>query len=228
VVADGEPTVSPSTYNYPNWMTETISLSIDDDLFEVPDTVATNGRVNALEYTRELVTEKTEVKPPHEDGYLMASATDDLAKATIVDRHPNGEGEGFTGFVSGLGLNQGAIGTTLTVERTGVLVVGMDDASMRTAFEKLVAMDGGWVATEKEEVLTTLRTSIGASAADRELTKVADEYQTLEETYRTLGVDIDRPLFGLQTLCHPGVPSFRISFSGYANTLEQEIVGLNP
>lgn len=228
VVDDGEPLTSPVSYGYPDWMTETISLPAEPDRFEVSIEAADDGRINALEYKQELVTERVEVEPPVQDGNLCAEPDTDIAKVSIIDRYPSADGANFTGFVKGLGLEQGAIGTTLTVERTGVLLVGMDNASMQTALDTIVDMQGGWVAADGETVLDSIQTTIGATCADRPVATVADEYGDFEATVRDLGISIDRPLFGLQTLCHPGVPSFRISFSGYADTLGQKIVGLEP
>jgi adenine deaminase len=58
--------------------------------------------------------------------------------------------------------------------------------------------------------------------------EAADRYEAVEASIRSLGVDIDRPLFGLQCLCHPGVPAIRLTFSGYADILNRDVLGLSP
>jgi len=229
VVEDGQPLVSPQEHDYPDRFYDSINLEPSADIFRVSASEATQGTVRSIQYEQELVTSETVVEPPAEDGELHASPEDDILKATVIDRHPNGSGRAFTGFVTGFGMDRGAVATSLSVERTGVVVVGADDESMDTAVHRLKEMAGGWVAVEDGTVFEEFSTPVGGVCTDiDEVSDAARHYDEIEDAFTSLNIDIDRPLFGVQCLTHPGVPALRLTYSGYADIIGREVKELAP
>jgi adenine deaminase len=229
VVTDGTPDVGPWSHDYPVSFYDSIHLTPDPAVFEVEAGAAVDGEVRAIRYERELATAETTVEPAVGNGHLHARPDANVAKATIVDRHPDGEGRGFTGFVEGFGIEHGAVATSLSVERTGVVVLGTDEGAMETALRRVKEMGGGWVTVDGDGVDVAFPTPVAGVCTEVETVReAADRYEAVEASVRSLGVDIDRPLFGLQCLCHPGVPAIRLTFSGYADILGREVLGLSP
>ena len=161
----------------------------------------------------------------------------------MLDRHPKGDvseqrsdgssasvnsdgGTGFTGFVTGLGLDSGAVATSVVWETTGVLAIGTDDEDTRTAVSRVNEMGGGWAVVDDGEVVAELPTRVAGVCSDLEVEETAKLYDAVESALRRLGADGDRPMLAVQTMTFPGVPQLKLSFSGYADILNREIVGL--
>lgn len=230
VVRNGEatPNVDPRTHRYPDRFYDSVSMSVDDETFRIPADVTATGRVRAIEYGGGLVSAETVVEPPVADGELRAAPDDDVVKATAIDRHPEGDGRSFTGFLSGYGLEEGAAATSLAWELPAVVCVGVNDADMHTAVARVAALGGGWAVVRDGAVLADLPAEIGAVAADLPVEETAARAQAIEDALRTLGIPAERPLLGLQTLTFFGVPTLKLAFSGYADVRRQERRGLTP
>jgi len=231
----GESKVAPRTHEYPDRFYDSVNVSTDPDEFRVPADAAGDGprggseagsEVRAVEYQGGLLSRETTVSPPVEDGELVADPEADVLKATLLDRHPKGSGTGFTGFVTGLGLDSGAVATSVVWETTGVLAIGTNDEDTRTAVSHVNEMGGGWAVVDDGEVIAELPTRVAGVCSDLEVEETAKLYDAVESALRRLGADGDRPMLAVQTMTFPGVPQLKLSFSGYADILNREIVGL--
>ena len=223
VVQDGEPTVGPRAHDYPPEYYDSVDVRLDEARFRVPDP---GGPVRAIQNEPGLVSTETSVEPPVVDGGLGADPADDLAKATLLNRRPGGDDRGFTGFVTGFGLERGAVASTRTWELPGLLVVGVDDASMLRAARRLVEIGGGWTVDDGESVVAEFPNEVLGVCSSMPVEESIERQDAVHDALRDLGCDVEAPLLGLQTLTFPGVPSLKMSFSGYADILRREIVGL--
>lgn len=226
VVRNGSATVGPRHREYPDRFYRAAEVRTDPEAFAVADR---EGPVRAIRYEGGLLSSETTVEPRREDDGLRADPERDLLKGTLLDRHPDGDGGGFTGFLVGLGLERGAVATSLTWERAGVVVVGADEDAMAAAAGRVRELGGGWVVIdERGEVAAELPLRIAATCSDLDPEETATLMGTVERAMRSQGVGVDRPLLALQTLSFPGVPALKLSFSGYADVLNRELVGLDP
>jgi len=227
VVHNHETKVAPRTHRYPEAFYDAVDVALDPEAFRVPDHVAVDGRVRALDWQGGLISTETTVRPPVADGDLRADPEAGLLKATLFDRRAGKSGS-FTGFLTGLELSAGAVATTLTWETPGLLVVGADEASMRRAAEHVAEMGGGWAVVRDGDVLAELPCRVAGVCSDLEVEETAKLYSAVESALRSLGVHSERPMLGIQTLTFPGVPALKLSFSGYADVLNRDVVGLTP
>lgn len=223
---DPEPPAAPS-YTYPDRFTDLVDLGVSEADLAISAVVGSDGSVLAIEYGGGLITDSAVVEPPEESGRLTA-APPDIAKLALFDRHPDEDRGGFVGFLTDFGLESGAIATTLTWETPGVLAVGATDRDMIDALGVLDGLGGGWAVVEDGDLLATLATPVGATCSRRPVEETADRYDLVADAVRSLGVDADRPMLGLQTLTFVGVPSFKLGFEGYADIRAGETVGLAP
>ncbi|NEU56256.1 adenine deaminase C-terminal domain-containing protein [Halorussus sp. MSC15.2] len=247
----GESTVAPRNHEYPDRFYDSVNVSPDPEQFRVPADAASggdegaSGEVRAIECQRGLLSGETTVSPPVEGDELVADPDADVLKATLLDRHPRGDvaerrsdgssesadsggAGGFTGFLTGFGLDAGAVATSVVWETPGVLAVGANDADMRTAVGHVAETGGGWAVVEDGDVVAELPTRVAGVCADLEVEETAKLYDAVDSALRRLGADGDRPMLTLQTLAFAGVPSLKLSFSGYADILNRRVVGLTP
>lgn len=246
VVRDGDPLVGERPYDYPAEVRKSVAVDLAADALAVSPASARDGRVRAIAADEGLVTRETTVEPPVEGGNLVADPEADLLKVALFDRRP-GHDRGFVGFATGLGLERGAVATSITWEQPAVLAVGVSDEAIRRAIARLEAIDGGWVVVDDDPdrpergpvLLSALSASVAGVMADRSREAVAAGYADVERALVELGGDPDPgfprasegspgPLLALQTLSFPGVPVLKLSFSGYAHLHDRRIVGLDP
>ena len=67
--------------------------------------------------------------------------SDQALKIAVIERH-QATGNVGVGFVRGFGLKRGAIASTVAHDSHNIIAVGVDDGSMRTAIEEVVAETG--------------------------------------------------------------------------------------
>jgi adenine deaminase len=229
VVAGGEPRVGPRPHDYPADLVDAGAASLAPDRFAVPASRAVDGAVRAIGYTNGFYTPTETVSPARRDGRLEAAPERGVLKAALLCRRPDSErADGFTGFLTGYGLADGAAATSVTRERPGVAVVGADDDAMYRAVERVVALGGGWVVADEGRIVAELPLPIGGVATDAPSAETAAALDAVERALRERGVAADRPLIGIESLSFPGVPELKLSFSGYADVAAGRIVGLEP
>lgn len=221
VVRNGSATVGPRNREYPEAFYDSVSLSITPETFSVP---AFDGEARAISIEAGLLTGETRVSLPAEDGEFRSTPERDVLKAALLDRRPGKDG-GFTGFLTGYGLESGAAATSLTWERPGVAVVGTDEKEMVRAAERVAEMGGGWAVAD-DGIVAELPLRVGGTCSDLDVEETATLIGTVESALRARGVSVGNPLLTVQTLSFPGVPSLKLSFSGYADVLARETVGV--
>jgi adenine deaminase len=128
-------------------------------------------------------------------------------KVAIVERH-RGTGNIGVGFWR-IGFRRGAVAMSILHDSHNILVVGATDAEMATAVNRVVAMQGGIVVVDGNQILAEVPLPVGGLMSDRPAPEVAALLRHAREAVQTLapgdnlGAD---PLFRLTFLfltCHP-------------------------
>ena len=142
---------------------------------------------------------------PSTTARCAPSAELDVAKLASIERH-GGPGTIGLGFVKGLGLQRGAVASTIAHDNHNLLVAGMSDADMIFAVERLVEVGGGMVAVADGEVLGLVELPIAGLMSDRPVAEVAEQTLALEDAYRRLGSSIENPAMIFSFLSLGGDP----------------------
>jgi adenine deaminase len=233
VLSDGEVVVEgsaaqvpPRTTEYPDELYDAVHVAVEPEAVSVPADVASpDGSVRAVQYDHGLLSLATTVEPEREAEGLFATPERDCCKATLWNRRP-GTDDVFTGFLTGLGIEEGAVATTVTWETPGLLAVGASDEALLSAARRLVEIGGGWVVLQDGEPISELPMRIGAVCSDLEVQETAKLYAATTSACRTIGCHVERPLLSIQTLTFPGVPALKFGFRGYRDVLNREVLGL--
>jgi adenine deaminase len=171
----------------------------------------------------ELATESRVVEAPVADGAVPAAPDLDLAKAASVERH-GGSGSIGLGFVQGLGLQRGAVATTVAHDNHNLFVVGTNDADMLTAAERLAAAGGGMIAVADGEVLALVELPIAGLLSDRPVAEVAAQVRALDAAYTALGTTIEYPFMMVSFLSLGVIPALRLTNRGLVDGREFALV----
>ncbi len=159
----------------------------------------------------QILTEKEEVEM---DGQPLEPKKMGRAKLVVVERH-RGTGNVGVGFLAGLGLEKGAIGSTVAHDSHNVIVAGMDDREILSAIEALRRMRGGIVAVSGGVVRAHLPLPVGGLMSDRPFEDVSLLHASLERAAKLLGRRVVRhPFMYLSFVALPVIPHLRLTDRG--------------
>ena len=173
------------------------------------------SEINVIGVTEGTVITKTlRITPKVDDGYVVPDAENDVAKIVVLERHRD-TGQFAVGFVKGLGIRRGAVGSSVAHDAHNFVVAGADDDSIITALKSLAEMGGGLVVSDGEEVKASFALPIGGLMSYLPAEKVSENLAVMENSASELGVKIGHPFMVLSFLCLSVIPELRITDQGY-------------
>lgn len=154
---------------------------------------------------------------PVKDGLVQTDSSQRIAKIAVLERHHE-TGNVGVGFVEGLGLEKGAIASTVAHDSHNLVVVGMSDEEMCLAVQICVEMGGGICLVDGNQVIGRIPLPIAGLMTDQDAETVANILEELHEKALTLGINrnID-PLMTLAFLSLPVIPELKITDLGLVN-----------
>ncbi len=224
VLKAGRPVEQIPSVAVPEWVRNTVRVgAVPPDVFRIP-WAGGDARVIGL-VPGQIVTESLVDEPRVEDGLAVADPSRDLAKIAVLERHL-GTGRVGLGFVRGFGLARGAFGATLAHDAHNMVVVGVDDASMTRAVERLAELGGGIVVADGTTVLSELPLPVAGLLSDRPLREVLEASRALNAAALELGVAYPHPFQVLAFLALSVIPSLKITDRGLVDVDRFELVPL--
>jgi adenine deaminase len=222
VAADGRAVGIPKV-SAPDWMRGSVKVrrAMPEDF-----AMRADGRVRVIGVEAgQIVTRALVAEPARRNGLAVADPSRDLAKIAVIERHRR-TGRMGLGFVSGFGLQRGALASTHAHDAHNVVVVGVDEADMAAAVNRLAEIGGGQVAVANGSVLGEVPCPIGGLLSDRPAEEVAGAVSRMEEASRALGVKLPAPFMAMSFLALSVVPELKITDRGLVDTINFELVAL--
>ncbi|NHN49102.1 adenine deaminase [Halostella sp. JP-L12] len=218
VLVDGEvdPTDDASSPPSTNVATETVDfdpVSESDLAIAVPDGNESAERVRVIDAVGGLQTDEMVAEVPVQEGTLIADPDADVLSLAVIERHGGGGGIG-RGFVHGLGLERGAVGSTIAHDAHNCVVAGADHASMATVANRLRELNGGVAAYDPlEDELSAIALPVAGLMTDEPIEAAYEQFEAVEERAATLGVR-DSGLMELSFLALEVIPKVRLTNNG--------------
>lgn len=193
-------------------MRDSINIKwLTEEDFRIPDQ---GGRVRVIECRPgSIVTGQSADRPASGNGACESDAARDLIKIFVIERH-RGSGNIGKGFIRGLGLRRGAVGSTVSHDSHNMIIAGVDDRSIFKAARRLNAMRGGFVITDGDEVVAELALPVAGLMSDLPAGEVLEKLAAFEAHFRAHGVPGDSPLMTLSFMALPVIPSLKITDKG--------------
>lgn len=160
-----------------------------------------------------IITEHLTATLPIAGDTVLPDAAADIAKVCVVARHGHNDNRAC-GFVRGFGLGRGAIASSVGHDSHNACAVGMDDADMAIALNRLGEIGGGFVVVADGAVLAELALPIGGLMSDRPFEVVARDLETLRAAAAGLGGTLAEPFLQLAFLTLPVIPHLKITDRG--------------
>jgi len=162
---------------------------------------------------------------PSSGSHLMADPECRVAKMGVVERH-HGSGRVGLGFLRGLGLEKGAIASSVAHDHHNLVVAGMDDVSMKTAIAVIAEARGGLVAAHGERVLALLPLPIGGLMSLEPLSLVEREMKRLLDAAGKLGSELADPFMLLSFAALEVIPHLKLTDRGLVDVDSFDFVSL--
>ena len=175
---------------------------------------ARGGRIRVIKIIEnQIVTEEAIIEPKVEKGSLVPDSKRDIAKICVFERHRN-SGSFAVGFIQGLGLKRGAIGSSVSHDAHNIIVAGMDDRSILTVARMIEEMQGGQVAVAGRKQ-TRIPLPVAGLMSDLPFEEVVAQEKRMTLFCRgELGSKLHSPITTLSFMALPVIPLLRITDKG--------------
>ncbi|EMA54196.1 adenine deaminase [Halococcus thailandensis] len=180
--------------------------------------------IRAIDAIGGLQTERLEASVSQSAGVLQPDTNDDVLSLAVIERH-GGDGSIGRGFVHGLGLDRGAVASTVAHDAHNVVVAGASHEAMATVANRLREIGGGVAVHDPASGETTaLSLPVAGLMSDDPLDVVAEEFGAVEAAARTIGLDHDGGLMELSFLSLEVIPELRLTNNGLVDVATMEYV----
>jgi adenine deaminase len=159
------------------------------------------------------------------DGEACSDVSRDILKMAVIERH-RASGQMGKGFIQGIGLQRGAIAGTVAHDHHNLVVIGVDDASMQRAAQRVDELGGGLVAVEGDQVLAELPLPIAGLMSDEPIEDVRAAIDDLVAAGHKLGSPLHDPFMAMGFMALEVIPSLKLTDVGLVDVDRFHVVDL--
>ena len=171
----------------------------------------------------EIITESLVENLESINGVILPDLKRDILHISVVERYGKGH-DPANAFVHGLGLKQGAIGSSVGHDSHNAVVIGTNTRDMAAAFEWLQKSGGGFVVINKGQVTANLPLPIAGLMTPEPHQKVYSLIKKLRAAARKQGCKIKEPFLQMAFLCLPVIPNLKITDRGLVDVQKFDFV----
>jgi adenine deaminase len=170
-----------------------------------------------------LLTEHLRLELPFRGGVRLPDRAQGVHKLCVLERHGKNGNVG-RGFVRGFGALRGALAGSVGHDSHNLIVVGDNDADMALAVNRLIELQGGYVAARGGEVRAELALPIAGLMSDLAFEEVAGRLRALREAAREMGSAMTEPFLQLAFLPLPVIPHLKLTDRGLVDVDRFELI----
>jgi adenine deaminase len=171
-------------------------------------------KVHVIEVLDEsIVTRRSVAEMPVVGGRLNADPRRDLAKLAVIERHQASGNIGL-GFVRGLGLQSGAIASSVAHDSHNLVIAGTNDADMFTAAVHVVKMRGGLCVVKEGQVLADVPLPIAGLMSTEPADVLSAQLEALHAAAGKLHCTLRRPFMAMSFLSLSVIGSLKLTDQG--------------
>ena len=163
----------------------------------------------------QIITEKRIIPAKIDKKYgVVADTQRDLAKLAVIERHHRTGNIGL-GFVQGLGLERGAIASSVAHDSHNIVVAGMNDNDMLIAVQYISSIGGGLAVAENGYITASLPLPIAGLMSNQSIESVISNLTGLNQACLKLGNNVIKdPFMLLSFLSLSVIPSLKLTDKG--------------
>jgi len=157
------------------------------------------------------------------DHGLQPDLAADVLKLAVVERHGKNGNIGKS-FVTGFGLQRGAIASSVGHDSHNITVVGATEADMALAVNRIRELGGGFVVADSGRIAAELALPIAGLMSDQPFEAVAGALHVLRDAARALGCTLPEPFLQVAFLALPVIPHLKLTDRGLFDVDKFEFV----
>ena len=194
---------------------------VDVSAFAVPSAGPTGPVIGIVPGT--VLTEHLRLSLPYADGLRERDLGQDVLKVCVFSRHGKNRNVG-RGFVKGFGLRRGALASSVGHDSHNVITLGCEDSDMAAAVNRLIEIQGGFVAVADGRVVAELALPVAGLISDRPFEDVREGLRAMRRAVADLGSPLAEPLLQLAFLPLPVIPHLKITDHGLVDVDRFELI----
>ncbi|UOF01254.1 adenine deaminase [Bdellovibrio reynosensis] len=152
------------------------------------------------------------------------SETDVLFMANI-ERYGKNLPAGL-GLVKGLGLQSGAIASSVAHDSHNLMVIGTNAADMAFAANTLIECGGGFVVVDQGKIQALVKLPIAGLLSLDSAEEIKSGIEKLKVAFRAQGVVLDEPFIQMAFLALPVIPTLKLTDRGLVDVSKFQFISL--
>jgi len=223
----GRVTAKPVKVSFPPSFYQSVRLVnefVSSD-FDIRAANRNSAKIRVMDQVSALVTREAILNMAVKNEVLENDIEADILKVAVIDRHWQ-PGKFYVGFVRGFGLKKGAVATSTAWDCGHIVVVGVDNADMAMAVNRIKELQGGTVVCAEGAVLAELPLPAAGLFSDKPMKFVAEKYGDIQSAAKKLGTLLPDVHMSLQVLVTPSIPFLRICEEGLFDLKQNKFVSL--
>ena len=194
---------------------------VTPEVFATPGSGSTTPVIGIIE--GQVVTENRMLDVPAFGGARRADPQRDILHVCVLARHGKNRNIG-RGFVQGMQLSRGAVASSVGHDSHNVIVVGADPNEMARAVNRLIEIEGGFVAVAGERVIAELALPIAGLMSNQPFEQVRDDLHELRAAVKDLGCPLAEPFLQMAFLPLAVIPHLKITDRGLVDVDRFELI----
>jgi adenine deaminase len=169
------------------------------------------------------VRKRRDVMLKAKDAIILADPQQDVQYVTVVERYGRTRNRPVA-FVSGFGLETGALATSTAPDDNNIVCVGTNSEDMAVAINHIIANNGGQAVVKDGTLLAFLQLPIGGIVSDLEPEEMAEREAALDDAARALGCKLPWPFMYMFVLQITAIPDYAITDLGAIDCIDLKVV----
>lgn len=204
---------------------DSMNVRIDESDFRIP--ASDGAQVHVIEaYGDQVVTGHVMMDARVVNGEAVSDTERDLVKMVVLERH-RASGKVGKGFITGFGLKRGALAGTVAHDHHNLVIIGVDDASIRNAAKAVRTMGGGLVAIDENgQVMARLPLPVAGLMSEEPLADVKRQYDALIAAAHELGSTLPDPFMTMSFMALEVIPKLKLTDVGLVDVEQFALVEL--
>ena len=170
-----------------------------------------------------IITAHLRLEVPAMDGRLVADPDRDILKICVFARHGTNQNIG-RGFAQGFQFREGALASSVGHDSHNICVVGASDEDMAIAVNRLIELQGGFVAVRNGKVVGELALPLAGLMSLEPFETVERHLRSLRASVRDMGCPLAEPFLQLAFLPLPVIPHLKITDRGLVDVDRFELI----
>ncbi len=158
-----------------------------------------------------------------EGGVVKPSTDQDVLYIDVVERYGKTSNIGKA-FVTGFGLKEGAIATSMAHDNHNIAVLGANPEDMSYAVNHIAEIQGGQVVVSNGKVIDELRLPLCGIGTDKPAHELLERVKSLNTTAQKLGSKLKRPFMFLIFVPLAVIPDYAVTDKGFYDVKTEKFI----